>query len=884
MENIPQFEALKGLKDAYNTAKNASEAAGEEVTTANEAYQTAVSNTTAAKNTYENDPNHALAIQAEQEYNNAITQSNNAEAEYNTASQKIETLTKKLNDLRAEATNKENLYNAAEDDVKNFSGQKTTETTRPETIIEEKPYPEYTVFYNAVKTLSTETAPILYYGFVDMGYEEIVIFATGTDIKEKVSSQIANDEGYEVVWYTKDIAPRNLKSGTNPDYDKGLNNFTFEGYTYTPAKCRFYYYEEDGTINHGEYEFTTVIKNALTAIVKTYENLKREFTETIEVPVTEDTEEYAKVKKDRDDALAAWNDAKENVAAKEKELSTAEAAEEKALSKLGTMSTLVQNKYNAWQKALDAEKPTREKWEKAQQAEEEALAAVTAAETKKENADKAVEKAKTNYNNAAKLLLGNDEIKYDGDLIICEAYTTIAIIDDFTEGVSTIAEWPAGYTLNGNGHIIETTGALFKTNNGDIDGLATPNGRIATDNKGKVTNSLTLWGKEYHAYDDVAQQIIRTSAEDAIYEMRDVSTFLFGYDVQTKEVQKLTDNNKLYEAKYANANNKSGYTFRFNLDGDDLVYDTEAFNNSIKGGYTLQNAMLYIENNDVTNAVKEQTNVAVKNGNAYVCKNAELKEGAGIKEFYISENVKATNLSYGRDFKQKVVAVCLPFELSADYIESKNIEVFQFNKVDANGVMWFTEKGSIAANKPCLIRFSGEQGDGAIFNKLSEQLLEKTPAELVENIGEYKFCGTYASAYPADLIGNTQGVLYGVQNGGLVKTDANSTSRLHQFRSYVWQPNAVSANAAPSYKIGLMDEDGNELSTAIETVTGEIVSGFKAKGGDSAIEITTDKACQVKVYTLSGALVKSTHVEAGSTSLPVKAGIYVVNGTKVIVK
>ena len=465
-----------------------------------------------------------------------------------------------------------------------------------------------------------------------------------------------------------------------------------------------------------------------------------------------------------------------------------------------------------------------------------------------------------------------------------EAYKTINIAADFNAPATTFDKWPAGYTLNGNGHIIETTGALFKINEGEINGLATPNGHIANSNPGTVTLSLTKWDELYRVYKASGEYTNYDTAEDAIYSMRNTASFKFGYDIKTGTVKTLSDATKLYEAKYANASNKSGYTFRFNLKDDNLVYDTEAFNNNIKGGYTLQNAMLYIENNDVTNAVKEQTNVAVKNGNAYVCKNVKLEEGAGIKEFYISENVKATNLSYGRDFKQKVVAVCLPFELSADYIETQNIEVYQFNKVDANGVMWFTEKGSIAANKPCLIRFSGEQGDGAIFNKLSEQLLEKTPAELVENIGEYKFCGTYASAYPADLIGNTQGVLYGVQNGGLVKTDANSTSRLHQFRSYVWQPNAVSANAAPSYKIGLMDEDGNELSTAIETVTGEIVSGFKAKGGDSAVEITTDKACQVKVYTLSGALVKSTHVEAGSTSLPVKAGIYVVNGTKVIVK
>lgn len=115
-------------------------------------------------------------------------------------------------------------------------------------------------------------------------------------------------------------------------------------------------------------------------------------------------------------------------------------------------------------------------------------------------------------------------------------------------------------------------------------------------------------------------------------------------------------------------------------------------------------------------------------------------------------------------------------------------------------------------------------------------------------------------------------------------TDANCKA----FRTYV--RTAVTSNSAQAkeFKIGLLDENGNVVeggsTTGIETVEGTDSNAFSVKGGTNTIDITTGKAQKVNVYTVGGNLVKSATVEAGSTSIPVSGGIYIVNGKKVVVK
>lgn len=62
-------------------------------------------------------------------------------------------------------------------------------------------------------------------------------------------------------------------------------------------------------------------------------------------------------------------------------------------------------------------------------------------------------------------------------------------------------------------------------------------------------------------------------------------------------------------------------------------------------------------------------------------------------------------------------------------------------------------------------------------------------------------------------------------------------------------------------------------------------SGTSVRGGNGEILISSDKAQTMSVYSLSGQMVKQTNVKAGeNVAVPVPAGLYIVNGKKIVVK
>lgn len=62
-------------------------------------------------------------------------------------------------------------------------------------------------------------------------------------------------------------------------------------------------------------------------------------------------------------------------------------------------------------------------------------------------------------------------------------------------------------------------------------------------------------------------------------------------------------------------------------------------------------------------------------------------------------------------------------------------------------------------------------------------------------------------------------------------------------------------------------------------------SGTSVHGGNGEILISSDKAQTMSVYSLSGQMVKQTNVQAGeNVAVPVPAGLYIVNGKKIVVK
>ncbi|MDE7378548.1 MAG: hypothetical protein K2N13_06245, partial [Paraprevotella sp.] len=465
--------------------------------------------------------------------------------------------------------------------------------------------------------------------------------------------------------------------------------------------------------------------------------------------------------------------------------------------------------------------------------------------------------------------------------------------------------WPVGYTLNGGGNKIVGTQPIFATNNGTILNLIAPEGRIATDNNGKAKDCIVKVSGGWRVYDDEGNYAsnLSTTLESAVYQLRNN----FGYDLSSRQAGKLTPATKLYSAKNKAISGATELTFNVNVtDEGALVYGN--------GNVVIDNTVVYVEDADITERNINTANVAVplsdvtQEGDKYTCSKVELKDGANVKEFYMPYSVTTKEVSYVRKATTNKVPVCLPFELN-DAVKqtiAKNIkiaveDVFYYTFRDVQGdVIWFTPLQTVAPNEPCLIAFR----DGVSWEK-DVNMFEGIPVERVDDTpvitdlkaptlqwGDNRLFGNYKpkqvfSALLKDQAGNGAAA-YCYINGKLKRMEedlaAGKATTLNQFRSYViLKEDIASPNSLPdSFEIGFVDEDGNEV-TGIGSVDADD-SGFKAVGGNGVIAISADKACEVKVYTAGGSLAKAVRVEAGRTTLPFSAGMYIVNQTKVVVK
>lgn len=493
----------------------------------------------------------------------------------------------------------------------------------------------------------------------------------------------------------------------------------------------------------------------------------------------------------------------------------------------------------------------------------------------------------------------NEEIlPYQKKVLEANTLQNISIENDIQLGTESFATytWPADYKIDGGYHKISGSGGenaiLFATNSGQINNLIVSTGRIADTNSGKITNSIgRLSSGGYRVYDEDGKATKKSSLVDAAYALRTI----YGYDFATGDISKINKegSNKLYQAKYADVDHKNLYEFKTNiLPSGSLKYDDANFSYR-----TTENAITYIEDADATDATGYASleNVAVKKSNGYVCENTVMVEGAkqdgsDTKSFYIPEDFVAKKLTYMRNFTQANATACLPFNLTKTLKEALGIKyLHQFLDVRDEGFA-FSWELEVPANTPCLIQLNSETS-GQVFNISSEKMKELTGGDglyFKATTGELKekyLYGTYTRQTIGNLISRHKGEkVYTTQDNKLVLlTEEVKDFPFDQFRAYVAIP--ASEVDAPSYRMILLDEDGNEMDTTtdVKSVATD-KDNFNVAGGNNAIEISTEKACDVKVYTVNGTLVKSAHVEAGNTSLPVKAGVYVVNGTKVIVK
>ncbi len=130
--------------------------------------------------------------------------------------------------------------------------------------------------------------------------------------------------------------------------------------------------------------------------------------------------------------------------------------------------------------------------------------------------------------------------------------------------------------------------------------------------------------------------------------------------------------------------------------------------------------------------------------------------------------------------------------------------------------------------------------------------VEAAPEDYGGNRSFYCYINQYDSSIPFDVSGISKTKLYLV-DGGWYNFD-----EVEQFVYVAGTPSGISS-----------------ITT----------SGTSVRGGNGEILISSDKAQTMSVYSLSGQMVKQANVKAGETiAVPVTAGLYIVNGKKIIVK
>lgn len=509
----------------------------------------------------------------------------------------------------------------------------------------------------------------------------------------------------------------------------------------------------------------------------------------------------------------------------------------------------------------------------------------------------------------------------------CREYTDLQLTDNI---IITDADFSmdiaAGYTFDGAGKAITgmdgRTKALFGTNNGTISNVVLYSGcTLVGDNEGKISNvtvgagqngtvaTTTVAGGVKNSISNPSGTLYNVYASDGTTASVDgskVATYPNIYNNATLRnefsvnvVNGIVSKGsvyKLYEVKAYSANLKEGQKriVNINANGAITTNGNDSWSSDLNGAFyyvTDADAAEFLADVEVSNA---QPNVVyTTNGTDWYCKKATVyNDGTPI---YIHEAFEAESVNYNRTFTvaaEGASTICLPFAVSESELGNilgTNGKLLQFNKIEENGdnrTYWFKYvSGGMEANQPYILKF-GEAVSGQIFNLKNVKFNATGSANLasleqsMEGVGA-SLCGTFKKQTASELEAGRYSI-YGFQNGEFVRMTDGVV--FNPTRAYVRREGFIpsTSSSAKSYKLGILDENDNEV-TAISTVE-KAAGAFAVKGGNGVITVNSDKAQNVKVYTAGGALVKNVAVSAGEVSIPVAAGLYIVNGSKVVVK
>lgn len=492
-----------------------------------------------------------------------------------------------------------------------------------------------------------------------------------------------------------------------------------------------------------------------------------------------------------------------------------------------------------------------------------------AAETTLRNAQSDLTAAQAAYDAAAKEANANALLPYK-DVTLAADVTANAAITTTFDG-----------KIEGNGHVITLSGSdapyLFETLKGHLVNVAV-NGPIFNGTQpGATFNRVASWANNSGTYYDANGTV--TSNIKTIGELGFIARDKFGADVETNTLTTLTDETKVYNI---------------------TVYKTstnapQAYVNLKNGTFTNGRDLGITANTFVKSATADFDNIAnvfyTDTDGANVCANVQIKDQNGLN-FYCPVDITATAMTFDRTFKgnKGMNAVCLPFDL--DPTDHESIDALCKYDVETADKFWFKKiENTIPANTPFLL-YSKEGTSDFSLGEFHDITIKQTPAEQIvmyEGDAEdpSKSFGTLKKTGLEEFLGSYQAhKVYALKDNKFQATTGQAA--FPAFRMIVTSEIVKSNGEHAPRRIAIVDEKGVEITddiiTGVENVAEE-TSSLNIAGGQGEIVITSDADYgKVEVYTMAGGVAAVADVMAGTTSVSLQKGIYIVMGKKVMVK
>lgn len=273
-------------------------------------------------------------------------------------------------------------------------------------------------------------------------------------------------------------------------------------------------------------------------------------------------------------------------------------------------------------------------------------------------------------------------------------------------------------------------------------------------------------------------------------------------------------------------------------------------------------------------------------------------EQASAGNFYVPTPFTAKKISYTRNFKQETeIGICqgwetisLPFEAQT-ITHEENGKIAPFAKGDAEAKpFWlyelapnggFQATATMKANTPYIISMPNSQsysdeyilGGNVTFSAENVEISTTQQASAKNNnrefITSFEQVGKAKGIYALNVGEKYEGYLPG-------SIFVEDFTNVRPFEAYL-----TTAEAAASFS-----RQFGGGTTGIETIPLKAVNGIKVWANGSTLNIQSDKARRIQVFSTMGMLVRNENVEAGEiltiTNLP--SGIYIVNNKKVAVR